>query len=90
METQNKRPPPYILGSIWKRRDGKQAVIISDELHGRVRAVAVGSSYPAELPYLVYADFGHVSKTENENPMDLISRDEDGIVCKCGEIVDVA
>lgn len=68
---------PYELGSIWKRRDGKRAVVVSEIRNGQVRAHVADE--PNEKPYLVYANFGHVSRNMNNSPMDLIYRDEDDI-----------
>jgi hypothetical protein len=69
-----KRLSPYVLGSIWKRRDGKQAVIICEGNGHQAHAVVANEG--AELPYVIYADTGHVSKGKQNNPMDLIYRDE--------------
>ena len=69
----------YTIGSIWTRRDGKQAAIISPASGGEVRAIEVCDTVrlPA-LPYLVHTGTGRVSKSGNYSPMDLVHR-ADGI-----------
>ncbi len=78
-----KHPSPYILGSIWKRRDGTRAVIASKEKDGMVRAVKVG--FYEDGSYSVFIRSGRSACraigggfTEGKDlPGDLIYRDED-------------